>query len=89
MNQSFPLSISLINLVIREPNYCHQWKWWSSIKYQVLNIPTKVSYYQEEGHNYRHWRRSKEELGYKAYPKDYESDVSVSSDHEKDVKKIQ
>ena len=48
-----------------------------------------MSYYQEEGHNYRHWRRSKEELGYKAYPKDYESDVSVSSDHEKDVKKIQ
>ena len=53
---------------------------------QVLrkNISTKVSYYQEEGQNYPHWRRSKEEFRYKPNPQDYESDNSVSLDHEKD-----
>ena len=57
------------------------------IKCWAKNIPTKVSYYQEEGKNYPHWRRSKEELGYKPNPKDYESDNLVSLE-EKAIKKF-
>ena len=45
------------------------------IKYQVKNIPTKVSYHQEEGQNYLYWRRSKEEFGYKPDPQDYEMTI--------------
>ena len=37
-----------------------------------------MSYYQEEGQNYPHDRRSKEEVRYKPNPKDYEFDGSVS-----------
>ena len=58
------------------------------IKCQVKNIPTKVSYYQEERQYYPHWRHSREELGYKPNPKDYESNNSISLDPEKAVKKI-
>ena len=58
------------------------------IKCWVKHIPTKVSYFQEEGQNYPHWRRLKEEFGNKHNPKDYESDDSVSLD-EKAVKKSQ
>ena len=42
--------------------------------------------FQEEGRNYPHWGRTKEEFGYKPNPQDYESDDSVSLD-EKTVKK--
>ena len=56
------------------------------IKCWVKNILTNVSYYQEEGLNYPHWTCSKEEVRYKPNPKDYESDDSVSWDHEKAVK---
>ena len=37
-----------------------------------------MSYYQEDGQNYPHDRRSKEEVRYKPNPKDYEFDGSVS-----------
>ena len=37
-----------------------------------------MSNYKEEGQNYPHWRRSKEEVRCKSNPKDYESDDSVS-----------
>ena len=50
---------------------------------------TKVSYYQEIGQNCPHWRRSKEEVGYKPNPKDSESDDSVSLDPEIAIKKSQ
>ena len=49
------------------------------IKCQVKHIPTKLSYFQEEGQNHP-WRRLKEELGFKPNQKDYESDDSVSLD---------
>ena len=51
------------------------------IKCWVKKFP-KVSYYQEEGQNYPNWRRSKEEVGCKPKPKDYESDDSVSLESE-------
>ena len=49
-----------------------------TINYQVKDIPTKVTYYQEEVQNYPSWRHSKEELGFQLYPQDYKSDVTES-----------
>ena len=48
-----------------------------------MNLPTKISYYQEKGKNYPQWRRQKEIINFKPNPTDYDSDETTESQKEK------
>ena len=49
------------------------------IKFNVLNLPTKISYYQKTGKNYPQWRQDKEIQNFKPNPTDYDSDETTES----------
>ena len=53
------------------------------IKCNVMNLPTKISYYQEKGKNYPQWRQQKEIINFKPNPTDYDSDETIESQKEK------
>ena len=53
------------------------------IKRNVMNLPTKISYYQEKIKNYSQWRRKKEIQYFKPNPTDYDSDETNESQKKK------
>ena len=42
------------------------------IKCNIMNLPTKISYYQEKGKNYTQWWQNKKIKDYKPNPSDYD-----------------
>ena len=62
------------------------------IKCKVLNLPTKVTYYQESGKNYPPFRRFQEIENFVPNPTDYDSDETTQSQKDQAMimkKKIQ
>ena len=53
------------------------------IKCNVMNLPTKISYYQEKGMNYSQWRQHKEIPYFKPNLIDYDSGKFNESQKEK------
>ena len=53
------------------------------IKCNVMNLPTKVSYYKEKGKYYPQWGQHKVIPNFKPNPTDYDSDKTNESQKEK------